>query len=142
MTTSALVKGLIEKHHYILLDASNLDNFLESTVDSVLFLVGDTNSFPEGNDVAVILPELMSVFAERLTAAVVDSSIEREIQLRYRIKGWPSLVFVRNGKYLGSITRVQDWNVYLDKITEILSMEPSSPPPMDINKLCGAINSK
>jgi len=138
--SSPLVTSMIETNDYPLLDAENIETFLQSHENAVLFLVGDTRSFPEGDDVAVILPELMKLYSDRLTAAVAGPAIERELQLRYRVKGWPSLVFVRRGEYLGVITRVQDWDVYIQQINDILAKEPSEPPPMDIRNLCGAMN--
>ncbi len=138
--SSRLVRNMIENNNYPVLDQETIDAFLTEHQDVVLFLVGDTRSFPEGNDVAVILPELMQVFADLLSVAVVAPAIARDVQLRYRVKGWPALVFVRRGEYLGAITGVQDWNVYIDEINTILDQEPSAPPPLDITRLCGAMN--
>ena len=137
---SPLVHSMIENNNYTVLDAENIEPFLQSHEDVILFLVGDPNSFPEGNDVAVILPEIMKEFSDRLTVAVVGHTIEREVQLRYRVKGWPSLVVVRRGGYLGAITKVQDWDVYIEEINNLLTKEPSEPPPLDIKSLCGAMN--
>jgi hydrogenase-1 operon protein HyaE len=137
---SPLVRSMIETNNYPVLDADNIEAFLQSHEDVVLFLVGDPNSFPEGNDVAVILPEIMKVFSDRLSVAVVGKAIEREVQLRYRVKGWPSLVVVRRGGYLGAIIRVQDWDDYIEEINSLLAKEPSEPPPLDIKSLCGAMN--
>ena len=137
---SPLVHSMIENNNYTVLDAENIEPFLQSHENVILFLVGDPNSFPEGNDVAVILPEIMKEFSDRLTVAVVGKAIEREVQLRYRVKGWPSLVVVRRGGYLGAITKVQDWDVYIEEINNLLTKEPSEPPPLDIKSLCGAMN--
>lgn len=137
---SPLVHSMIENNNYTVLDAENIEPFLQSHENVILFLVGDPNSFPEGNDVAVILPEIMKEFSDRLTVAVVGHTIEREVQLRYRVKGWPSLVVVRRGGYLGAITKVQDWDVYIEEINNLLTKEPSEPPPLDIKSLCGAMN--
>lgn len=137
---SPLVHSMIENNNYTVLDAENIEPFLQSHENVILFLVGDPNSFPEGNDVAVILPEIMKEFSDRLTVAVVGHTIEREVQLRYRVKGWPSLVVVRKGGYLGAITKVQDWDVYIEEINNLLTKEPSEPPPLDIKSLCGAMN--
>ena len=139
--SSPLVKSMIDSNHIPVLDSATIDQFLAAHHDVVMFLVGDTNSFPEGNDVAVILPELMQAFAGRLSAAVVAPAIERDVQLRYRVKAWPALVFVRRGEYLGTISRVQDWDFYLKEISAILNKEPSQPPPLDFKNVCGQLNS-
>ena len=69
--------------------------------------------FPESHDVAVILPELVKAFSGRLQAAVIRKAIERELQARFRFTGWPSLVFLRSGEYLGVITGIKNWQEYM-----------------------------
>ncbi|MGR8935318.1 MAG: hydrogenase [Gammaproteobacteria bacterium] len=138
MTSPAITK-LLTQYRYPLLDADSFDLFIYGTEYSVLFFCNDPAQFPESNDVAVILPELLKAFAGRLQAAVVDRSIERELQVRFRFTAWPALVFLKRGDYLGAITGIRDWNEYLQQSAQFLSTEPTQPPPFDFDKACHAV---
>ncbi|MGZ5008858.1 MAG: hydrogenase [Methylobacter sp.] len=135
--TSALLEQLQTHHHYPLLDADSYDHFVYNNETVVLFFCNDPVRFPESHDVAVILPELVKVFNDRLQAAVIDKSIERELQARFRFTGWPSLVFLRNGEYLGVITGIRNWHEFMQESARILASEPSQPPGFDLDKVCG-----
>ncbi|MCG8429043.1 MAG: hypothetical protein MI754_16930 [Chromatiales bacterium] len=126
------IENLIQQHGLPELSTETLDQFLEQHHQVMLFFTENPDQFPETNDVAVVLPELMKVFGDRLSAAVVALKSQRELQKRYGFKTWPSLVFLRDGAYLGVISRVQNWSEYLQEIESILSLEPSRPPTIGI----------
>jgi hydrogenase-1 operon protein HyaE len=77
--------------------------------------------------VAVILPELVKAFKGQFAAAVIATEDEKKLQSLYGFQTWPALVFLKGNEYLGTITGVQDWGVYLDEINKILASEPSRP---------------
>jgi hydrogenase-1 operon protein HyaE len=121
---SPLIQALIDEHHYTLLTEDNIEAFLQTNEDAVLFFSENPKQFPESNDVAVILPELMRQFGHRLTAAVVDESAERSLHKRYVFNKWPALVFLRRGEYLGVITGMQNWSDFMGEIERILAAAP------------------
>jgi len=125
---SPLVQNMIERHGYPVLTGATLTDFLESNGEVVLFFTENADKFPETNDVAMILPELVKAFGGRFSAAVLALADQRKLQMHYGFREWPTLVFLRNGEYLGTISRVQDWNVYLSEINRILVSTPSTPP--------------
>ncbi|MDO9140591.1 MAG: hydrogenase [Methylobacter sp.] len=135
--TSPLLEQLQNRYAYPLLDADSYDPFVYSNETAVLFFCNDPVQFPESNDVAVILPELVKAFNGKLHAAVIAKPIERELQARFRFTGWPSLVFLRNGEYLGVITGIRNWQEYRQETAGILAAEPSQPPGFDLDKVCG-----
>ncbi len=45
---------------------------------------------------------------------------------RFPFDGWPSLVLLSEGRYVGAISRMQDWDVYLSEMERLLNSEPSS----------------
>ncbi|MDZ7894478.1 MAG: hypothetical protein U5M50_05615 [Sphingobium sp.] len=47
----------------------------------------------------------------RAVTLVCARADEREIQKRYRFTGFPSLIFLSHGRYLGCIERVLDWAI-------------------------------
>lgn len=71
-------------------------------------------------------------FSERLRTALVDRACERRLHSRYHFDGWPALVLLRDGEYVGSINRMQDWDVYLSEIERLLHTAPSRLPGFKI----------
>ena len=127
--SSPLIRRLHEELSFPLLDRQGADAFLAKGGEAVLFFTGDPGRYKETDDVAVILPELIKEFGGRLRAGVVDRASERELEARYGFAVWPALAFFRDGHYLGAITRMQDWEVYLKRIPEILAAQPAEDEP-------------
>lgn len=127
-----LIDRLTQTLGYALLDADNFEDFVADTPQCVLFFTEDPASFPESNDVAVILPEIARRFAGRLIPAVVARGYERQIDKLYGVREWPTLVFLRKGEYLGAIARVQNWQDYVAGIEEILARDTRRPPCIGI----------
>ncbi len=100
--------------------------------DRVVLLAGDPVRFPEGVDVAAVLPELMKAFPQRFTVAVVPRDSEDAVARRYGSQRWPTLLFFRDGQYVTAIAGMQDWDVYLAGVAAALAMPPSRPPTIGI----------
>jgi hydrogenase-1 operon protein HyaE len=122
---SPLIQELIESKGVPLVDEDSLEAFTQQHTSVWLFFTESPMQFPESNDVAVVLPLLMQEFGDRFNLAVVDRSCERKLQARFPFDSWPALVHLRDGKYIGAITRMQDWDVYLSEIAKLLTAEPS-----------------
>ena len=129
---SPLIKTMIEQYGYPVLTETSFDDFTRSQEECVLFFTENPTRFPESNDVAMILPELVKEYGYRFSGAVIAQEAQRKLQARYDFKEWPTLVFLRKGQYLGHVSRVQDWNDYILKINAILSSEPRQPPGIGI----------
>ena len=123
-----LIQQLIDEHHYPLLDESQLSDFTKKHPYIVLFFCNDTKLFPESLDVAIILPELIKAFQGVITPAIISRNDETKIQSKYGFVTWPSLVFLKNGQYLGVISRVQNWDEYISQIQKLLKQDPVKPP--------------
>lgn len=123
-----LIQQLITNNKYPLLTEETVDDFINQHRYSVLFFCNDEKLFPESLDVAVILPELMSVFKGQIVPAIVSRDDEMKVQRKYGFTTWPSLVFLKDGKYLGVISKVRDWDEYLNEIQNLMLSEPSFPP--------------
>lgn len=129
---SSLINNMISQYQYPVLDEKTHDDFIQSHQQCVLFFTEDPARFPESNDVAMILPELIKHYHGKFDVAVIAQSAQRNLQTRYGFNEWPSLVFLRQGHYLGTVSRVQDWMVYLQLIDQILSTEPRKAPGFSI----------
>lgn len=133
---SPLLQSIIERHCFDVVSHEDLDDYAKDRQFVVLFFAGDADRLGESNDVAVVLPELHKAFRGLFTPAVVARESERELQRKYRFNAFPSLVFLRRGEYLGTIQRIQDWADYIREIGEILTSEPSAPPPFKFPEGC------
>ena len=100
--------------------------------DRVVLLAGDPVRFPEGVDVAAVLPELMKAFPKRFAVAVVPRDSEDAVARRYGSQRWPTLLFFRDGQYVTAIAGMQDWDVYVNGVAAALAMPPSRPPTIGI----------
>ena len=126
---SPMVQNMLETQDYPVVTHDSLDEFFASSEIVVLFFTQLMKPVPETADVAVILPEIEKAFAGRFRIGVVSWEAQRELQLKYRFTKYPSLVFLRDGDYLGAITGVLDWSDYLREVESILAAEVSEPPP-------------
>jgi hydrogenase-1 operon protein HyaE len=128
----ALITRLVDEFGYPLLDAGNLDAFSDAPGDAVLFCAGDPVQYPECLDVAVVLPEILRAFPGRFRAGIAASELEPAMQARYGFNRWPTLVFLRNGAYIGAISGIQDWSIYLVRIDDLLVAPAGRPPSIGI----------
>ena len=126
-----LIERLIKELGYPLLDDANFDEFIKNQPFSILFFTEEPGRFPESMDVAVILPELISRFPQ-LSPAVISRESEKSLQGRYNFTVWPTLVLLKEGRYLGAISKVQDWDIYLKDIASLLEREPTRNPGIGI----------
>lgn len=138
MMRSPLLEALIEQQHYPLITEENVDTFLQQHDNVVLFFTENPQNFPESNDVAVVLPELLDQFSDRLTMGVISEEAERSLHKRYAFNKWPALVFLRKGEYLGVITGMQNWQEYKVEFENLLKATPSKPPAFEIPVVAGA----
>lgn len=134
---SPLLESIIERDNITVVDEASLDEFAKANGDVILLISGDFKRLVEVNDVAVILPELVKASNNELTPAVVEKDSERATQRRYRFNAFPALVFLRDGEYLGVITRVLDWADYVQEINRILARAPGEVPAFEFPDGCG-----
>jgi hydrogenase-1 operon protein HyaE len=127
-----LVARLIEHCGTPALNGEILDEFLAQPGDAILFCGGEPLQYPECLDVAVVLPELLAAHPGRFRAAVADRTLEPKLQAMYGFQRWPSLLFLRDGQYVGVISGMQDWSVYLERIAGLLTAPATRPPSVGI----------
>lgn len=129
---SALINELIQRRGIAIVDEQSLERFTRKQRNTLLFFTENPQQFPESNDVAVVLPLLMDAFVDRFQVAVVARGSERQLHARFPFDTWPALVMLKDGAYVGAISRMQDWGVYLTEIEGLLNAEPSAIKPITI----------
>lgn len=86
-----------------------------------LFVPGDPVRNLETADAAVILPELRVAFQQAFDCALVGDAIETALRERHNVLKTPGFLFFRDGRLIGAIARVRDWNEYLARISQFLA---------------------
>ncbi|WP_066256302.1 hydrogenase [Hydrogenophaga flava] len=127
-----LVQRLAREFGATWVDETSVAEWSAGGGDRVVLLAGDPVRFPEGVDVAAVLPELMKSFPNRFRIAVVPRDSEDAVARRYGSQRWPTLLFFRDGQYVTAIAGMQDWDVYLSGVAAALAMPPSRPPTIGI----------
>jgi len=129
-----LIQRLHDEFGYPMLTLEDHDAFVADDQVGALFFAGDPKRYKETTDVAVVLPELVAAFGGQIRPAVVARQDEIALQKHYGFRAWPSLVFVRSGGYLGTVSRMKNWAEYLEEIGELLTAEPREAPGFRVLK--------
>ena len=128
--THPLIDRLLTELGYPEISLSNHDEFTATPGMNVVFFPGDPTTVRDATDVAVVLPELVKAFDGLLNPGVVTDVFGdgKTLKMRYGFRAYPSLVFVRDGDYVGTISRVQDWADYLQQILDLMAAPARRPP--------------
>ena len=137
-----LVARLVESFGARWVDNDNVEEFVGRPGDHVLFLSGDPVRFPEGLDVAVVLPELQRVFEQAFDIGVVVRKDEDAVARRYGERRWPSLVFLRGGQYVHSLPGMHDWTDFVAQVAEVLAAPTRRVPGVGIPVVGGESSSE
>jgi len=132
--THPLIERLLTELNYPQITLDNHDAFVESPGLNVLFFPGNPDTVKDATDVAVVLPELIKSFVPQLSPGVVVDTFGGGLELKrkYGFTHYPSLVFVRGGEYVGTISRIQDWAEYQSKISALLTAPARRAPGFSI----------
>jgi len=125
--THPLIQRLFDDWGYPEVTLETHQAFVSQPGVTVLFFAGDPNRFRDTTDVAVVLPELVKAFGGKLQPGVVAADAGQTLQRYYGFTAWPTLVFLRDGGYLGNITGIQNWSEYLHDIGELITAEVQQP---------------
>ena len=117
---SPALTRLLTKPNVEALTADTLEAFTAQGT-TALFFTGNAARYPEIDDLAVVLPEIMAQFPQKFRLGVIDPDTARPAAVKYRITIRPTLVFLRDGVILGALPRMRDWAVYLDEISKLLA---------------------
>lgn len=132
-----LMQRLVDAHGAQWVDLSGLDDWVKAAPgDAVLLVAGDAVRFPEGLDVAVVLPELRAAVKASFRIGVATAADEDAIASRFGAQRRPSLIFLRDGRYATTVAGMHDWGDYVAQIQAALE-HPTGPAPLAIQALGG-----
>lgn len=133
-TTAAppLIQRLVRDHGADWVDEHSVVAWSERGGDGVVLFSGDPTRFPEGQDVAAVLPELLREFDTPVRIAVVRVADEDALARRYGVRRWPTLLFLRDGRYVTALAGMHDWDVFVQRFGDALSSPTRRPPTIGI----------
>jgi hydrogenase-1 operon protein HyaE len=129
---SALIARLVDSFGATWVDDQSIDAWSALGGDRVVLFAGDPVRFPEGQDVAAVLPELMRSFQGRFAVAVVPRDLEDKVARRFGSQRWPTLLFLRDGGYVGTVPGMHDWDVFLQRVEGALASPVGRAPTIGI----------
>jgi len=127
-----LIAQLFSKHHFREVTPQSFAAWTDAPGRSVLLFLEDPIRFKETLDLAVIAPELARAFPGRFVVGVLLPEAARELCVRYGFRRWPAIVVLADGKYVGAVDGLRDWDEYLTEMTQLLDAAPTRPPTLGI----------
>ncbi|HET7525947.1 MAG TPA: hydrogenase [Burkholderiaceae bacterium] len=127
-----LLQRLLQTTGGALLAADTLDGWLAQRGTAMLVFVDEPDRQKETLDLAVIVPELVAARPGAFRVGLMPSSLARGVAPRYGFARWPAFVLLRDGRYLGAVDGLRDWDVYLHSLDTLLASEPARPPSVGI----------
>jgi hydrogenase-1 operon protein HyaE len=107
--THPLIQRLYDDYGYPEVTLQTHDDFISQPGIAVLFFAGDPKLFRDTTDIA-----------------------GKALQQHYGFAAWPSLVFLRDGGYLGCLTGIQNWSEYLQAISDLVVADVQQPQGLGI----------
>jgi hydrogenase-1 operon protein HyaE len=131
-TEYPLVAQLFAKHRFAEVTPANFNAWTQAPGRSLLLFLEDPGRFKETLDLAVIVPELCRAFPGRFRAGVLLPDAAREFAVRYGFRRWPAFVILADGKYVGAVDGLRNWDEYLAEVDRLLDAAPTRPPTLGI----------
>lgn len=132
ITLHPLLTRLVEETGAAVLDAEKLDAWANEPGAAMLVFTDDPQQHKETLDLAVIVPELHAPRAHEFRIGLLPPVAARALAPRYGFARWPAFVMLRDGRYLGAVDGIRDWDVYVAELDRLLAAEPSRPPSVGI----------
>ncbi len=115
-----------------ILAAEQFDAWAAQSGHALVVFTEDPVLYRETLDLAVIVPELAQAFPGRFRTAVLLQAAARAIAPRYGLRRWPALVLLKDGRHVGAIEGLRDWQDYVGELQGLLEAQPSRPPSIGI----------
>jgi hydrogenase-1 operon protein HyaE len=127
-----LLARLVAETDASVLDPAAFDSWADQPGPAMVVFAEEPDRYKETLDLAVIVPELHAAHAGRFRVALLPPEASRTLAPRYGFARWPAFVMLRDGRYLGAVDGIRDWDVYVAELDRLLAAEPTRPPTVGI----------
>jgi len=131
-TLHPLLLRLVRETAAAVLEPDHYDAWVTQPGAAMVVFADDPERFKETLDLAVIVPELHAWARREFRVALLPPAASRAIAPRYGFARWPAFVMLRDGKYLGAVDGIRDWDVYTAELQRLLAAVPTRPPTVGI----------
>jgi hydrogenase-1 operon protein HyaE len=131
-TLHPLLEQLFTRHGFAPVEPETIDAFVEQPGHALLVFTEDPKRYKETLDLAVIAPELAKAFAGRFRTGALLPDAARKLAPRYGFARWPALVLLKDGRYVGAIDGLRNWDEYVEEMQQLLAAEPGRAPSVGI----------
>jgi len=123
------------KQGFLEVESDTLDGVAAGTGMLVVLPLDNPAQRPEFFDLAVVLPEIVSRFGhDAFRAAFACPPASAAIAKRFGVLRHPALIFLREGRYIGAIEGLRDWQDYLQSFARMRTEAPRpAPVPLSIS---------
>jgi len=128
---SAIIENMLKNNDLPFVTADNYSDFINSADAVVLFFCENPDRYPESNDVAMVLPEIIKEFPG-MRGGIVERTFERELQSQFDFTRWPALAFFSKGQYRGNMTGIQNWDDYTQQIPAFINDSTTAIPAINL----------
>lgn len=127
-----LIERLVGLCGATVLEPADVDAWAGAPGLALLVFTEDPVLYRETLDLAVIVPELAQAMAGRFRTGVLLPAAARAVAPRFGFRRWPALVLLRDGRYVGAVDGLRDWQDYVEEMGRLLDAEPTRPPTVGI----------
>jgi len=127
-----LLARLVRETGAPVLDPETFDAWAGEPGPAMVVFAEDPERFKETLDLAVIVPELHAVRGRSFRVALLPPAASRALAARYGFARWPAFVMLRDGRYVGAVDGIRDWDVYVGELDRLLAAPPTRPPTIGI----------
>ena len=127
-----LIAQLFTRHGYTNITVDNFDAFTQRPGRMLLMFLEDPVRYKETLDLAVIVPEIARAFAPRLAVGVLLPESARAVAPRYAFRRWPAFVILADGRCVGAVDGLRNWDEYLTEVAALLERAPARAPTIGI----------
>jgi hydrogenase-1 operon protein HyaE len=123
-----LLADLVAVHGATRVTRDTVDDWEAEPGTTALLFAGDPAQVATALDMATALPRLQAAFHHRFRIGVVAPGDEDMLAGRYGRPHRPTLVFLRDGGWLGNVPGGQDWPGYVTAVGHVLAQAAVAPP--------------
>ncbi len=127
-----LLARLVAETGASILDTGNFDAWASRPGIAMVVFAEDPDRYKETLDLAVIVPELYATAGQRFRVGLLPPAASRALAPRFGFARWPAFVMLRDGRYVGAVDGIRDWDVYVGELERLMVAAPSRPPTVGI----------
>jgi thioredoxin-like negative regulator of GroEL len=95
-----------------MLTLDEVDAFFARPGWALVVVTGDVSQRAEAQDLAVVTRELRARAPAGTSVGVLSTREEDAVKQRFSLAAVPALLFVKEGRVVSAVQRMQDWSVY------------------------------